>query len=349
MDKISRILCLMMIGHVMPNVPNLLAQYDGSYDDIYFHRSFSPKSEAMGRSGVAVMDNAFSLQTNSSLVGHMRGYSLSYSYSNPFYYASDGTFQFVGLTAAIGQRMAIGVSDAKLQLSDTEYNRLQTISMIFKPIRSTAISVDARRFSTRFPMTIGTQDTDAEQWYMNLNASYAKSYSVALLTNATVIGGIRVENVFNNELNIANSRIELPQIATIGISNHMNIYEREAQRFNRYVRLAVVAEYSDVLNSDYNTRVSAGSELDISGYLKGRVGYLTHNTNDLGHALNKDTIRELTYGLGIAIPVSALLGFHTNMYLECDVSRMQQPIFTKNDNPNIGMFTLISTSLKIQL
>lgn len=349
MGKILRILYMILIGHVMPNFPTLLAQYDGSYDGIYFNRSFSPKSEALGRSGVAVLDNALSLQTNSSLVGHMSGYSMSYSYSNPFYLFEDGTFQFFGLTADIGGRMAVGISDAKLQMNDSEYNRLQTISMIFKPIQSTAVSVDARRFTTRFPMTVGSQDTEAEQWYMNLNASYAKSYSVAFLTNATVIGGVRVENVLNREMNIANTRIDLPQIATIGISNSMNIYERKAQRFNRYVRLAVVAEYSDVLNSEYNTRVSAGSELDISGYIKGRVGYLTHNTNDLGHALNKDTIRELTYGLGIAIPVSALLGFHTNMYLECDVSRMQQPIFTKNDNPNIGMFTLISTSLKIQL
>jgi hypothetical protein len=349
MGKLVRILCLIIIGHVIPSFPTLLAQYDGSYDDIYFLRSFSPKSEALGRSGVAVLDNALSLQTNSSLVGHMSGYALTYGYSNPFYYATDGTFQFIGLTAGIGRRMAIGISDAKLQLNDSEYNRLQTISMIYNPMQSTAISVDARRFSTRFPMTIGTQNTDAEQWYMNLNASYVKSYSVAFLTNATVIGGIRVENVLNNELNISNSRIELPQIATLGFSNLMTVYERNEQNLIKYIQLTLIAEYSDVLNSEYNTRFSAGSELDINGYLKARVGYLSHSMDDLGNALNKDAIREPTYGLGFVIPVSTLLGLNTNIYLECDVSRMQQPIFTKSDNPDIGMFTLISTSLKIQL
>lgn len=349
MGKTLRTLCIIMIGHVVPNFPTLLAQYDGSYDDIYFLRTFSPKSEALGRSGVAVLDNALSLQTNSSLVGHMSGYSLSYSYSNPFYYASDGTFRFVGLTAEIGRGMALGVSDARLQLNDSEFNRLQTLSLIYKPIRSTAVSLDARRFTTGFPMTIGSQDTDAEQWYVNLNASYAGSYSVASLKDATVVGGIRVENVLNQELNIADSRIGLPRIVTLGISNHMNIHERKAQGLIRYVRLAVTAEYSDVLNSDYNTRISAGSELDIGGYLKGRVGYLSHNTDDLGVASNKEAIREFTYGMGIVIPVSAMMGLNTGIYLECDVSRMRQPMFTKMDNSDIGMFTSFSTSLKIQL
>jgi len=342
-----------IIGHVSPFLQTAAAQYDGSFDGIYFHRTFSPKSEALGRSGVAVLDNAFSLQTNSSLVGHMSGYSLSYSYSNPYYGAEDGTFQFVGLTADIGQRFAFGLSEAKLQRSDSDFDRIRTVSLILKPIRSTAISVDARNLSMNYtnPIGVGVQVFDSDQWYLNLNASYAATYTTPLNHDSKFVGGIRLENVFRNKLSLPNNvDIELPQVATVGFSNTMTLFKRDVHHWAKYVDVSLIAEYSDVLNSDYNTRLSAGTELDLSGYIKARVGYLSHTNNDLGFpAVNKDEIKEVTYGFGAMLPISQIAGISRDIRLQIDYARMQQPLFTNTNPFNIGEFTMWSASLKVQL
>ncbi len=341
-----------IIGHVSPILPTAAAQYDGSFDGIYFHRTFSPKSEALGRSGVAVLDNAFSLQTNSSLVGHMSGYSLSYSYSSPFYGAEDVPFQFFGLTADVGPKLAIGLSEAKLRWNDSEFFRIRTLSLIASPISSTSISVDARNFTWKevIPLGVGVQSFEADQWYLNLNASYSGSYPIPFGHGARLVGGVRVENVFKNTLSIPNAEIELPQVATVGFSNTVTLFNRPDPAWANYVDLGVIAEYSDVLNSDYNTRLSAGTELDLSGYFKARIGYLYHTNNDLGFpALNKDEIREVTYGFGAMLPISQLAGISRDIRLEIDYARMQQPLGTYRNFLNIGDFTMLSASLRVQL
>jgi hypothetical protein len=341
-----------IMAHLSPFLPTAAAQYDGSFDAIYFNRTFSPKSEALGRSGVAVLDNAFSLQTNSSLVGHMSGYSLSYSYSNPIYGAEDGTFQFFGLTADVGRNMAIGLSEANVRFDETFLNRLRTVALIFKPIPSTAVSVDARNVSMKFsnPLSVGISQFDENQWYLNMNASYSGSYPIPIGHGARIVGGVRVENVFRNTLSIPNAEIELPQVATVGFSNTVTLFKRPDDAWANYVDVSLIAEYSDVLNSDYNTRLSAGTELDLSSYFKARVGYLYHTSNDLGFpAVNKDEIREVTYGFGAMLPISQLAGISRDIRLEIDYARMQHPLGTYRNFLNIGDFTMWSASLRVEL
>lgn len=340
-----------IIGHLSPFLPTATAQYDGSFAGIYFNRTFSPKSEALGRSGVAVLDNALSLQTNSSLVGHMSGYSLSYSYSNPYYLLEDGTFQFVGLTADVSRSMAIGLSEAKLQRSDSDIDRIRTVSLIIKPIRSTAISVDARNLSMNYtnPIGVGVQTYEADQWYLNLNASYSGTYTNPLNHDSKFVGGIHLENVFGNNLSIPNNEIELPQVATVGFSNTMTVYKRPNHNWAEYVDVSVIAEYSDVLNGDYYTRMSLGSELDLSGYIKARVGYLYHTIDDYGLAVNKDEIKEMTYGFGAMLPISQISGLSRDIRLQIDYARMQQPLGSHQNFFNIGEFTMWSASLRVVL
>lgn len=340
-----------IIAHMSLCLPTATAQYDGSFDAIYFNRTFSPKSEALGRSGVAVLDDALSLQTNSSLVGHMSGYSLSYSYSNPYYFLENGTYQFFGLSAPIGQRMAIGFSEARMRWDESTLDRFRTVSFIFKPIRSTAISVDARNFSVRYEIPLGVSGPviEADQWYLSLNASYAGSYSSPISDDTKFIGGVRIENVFRNELKISNTVIELPQIVTVGFSNTMTVYQRPDQEWSRYVDVTLVAEYSDVLNSDYNSRFSVGTEMDYSGLIKARIGYFYNSTYDFGVQQNKSALSELTYGAGFVFPISKLMTLDSSIDLEIDFSRMQQPQFTKGNNSAIGAFTMLSASLRVEL
>jgi hypothetical protein len=281
----------------------------------------------------------------------MSGYSLSYSYSNPIYGAEDGTFQFFGLTADVGRNMAIGLSEANVRFDETLLNRLRTVALIFKPIPSTAVSVDARNVSMKFsnPLSVGVSQFDENQWYLNLNASYSGSYPIPFGHGARLVGGLRLENVFKNELSVPNADIELPQVATVGFSNTVTLLKRPDHAWANYVDVSLIAEYSDVLNSDYNTRLSAGTELDLSSYFKARVGYLYHTSNDFGSDFNKDEIKEVTYGFGAMLPISQLAGISRDIRLEIDYARMQQPLFTHTNPLNIGEFTMLSASLRVEL
>ncbi len=337
-----------IICHLSPFFPTATAQFD-PFGEIYFNRSFSPKSEALGRSGVAVIDNALSLQTNSSLVGHMSGYSLSYSYSNPYSRAEYGTFQFFGLTADIGQWFAIGLSEAKLRMFDEDFYRIRTVSFIANPIPSTSISVDARNFTWKkdIPYGVGIPSFEADQWYMNLNASYSKSYS-AFNRESAFVGGLRLENVFRNELSLPDVILELPQIATVGFSNTMTVFKRPDHKWAKYVDVSVIAEYSGILNSDYhNNRISTGVELDLSGYIKARVGNLYHSpSNQLMDVFyNKDR----TYGFGVMLPISQFAKLSRDIRLEIDYARLQQTMHSQSNRFNIGELAMLSASLKVEL
>jgi hypothetical protein len=211
--------------------------------------------------------------------------------------------------------------------------------------------VDARNVSMKFsnPLSVGISQFDENQWYLNLNASYSGSYPIPFGHGARIVGGLRLENVFKNELSIPNAEIELPQVATVGFSNTVTLFKRPDHAWANYVDVSLIAEYSDVLNSDYNTRLSAGTELDLSSYFKARVGYLYHTSNDFGSDFNKDEIKEVTYGFGAMLPISQLAGISRDIRLEIDYARMQQPLFTHTNPFNVGEFTILSASLRVQL
>jgi hypothetical protein len=201
------------------------------------------------------------------------------------------------------------------------------------------------------PIGVGVQVFDSDQWYLNLNASYAGTYATPLNHDSKFVGGLRLENVFSNKLSLPNNvDIELPQVATVGFSNTMTVYKRPNHNWAEYVDVSLIAEYSDVLNGDYNTRLSFGSELDLSGYIQARIGYLYHTIDDLGFSeFNKDEIREMTYGFGVMLPISQLAGLSRDIRLEIDYARLQHPLGTHQNFLNTGEFTLWSASLRVEL
>ena len=103
--KISLLLFLFCL-FTQPSV----AQYDGSFSDIFFRRAYSAQSAALGRSSVAIIDDAFSVHYNSSLLGFREGYSVSYSNSSPFYVLSDAIFNYYGAAGNIYGKFAAGIS-----------------------------------------------------------------------------------------------------------------------------------------------------------------------------------------------------------------------------------------------
>jgi hypothetical protein len=353
----TRVLVAMavIIAHHSPFLATAAAQYDGSFDEIYFQRTFSPKSEALGRTGVAVSDNALSLQTNSALIGFMDGVFLTHSHSSPFYGAPKGHHEFIGMAGIIGSKLALGMSNAAFQMEFQDIiefsTELLTLAVVAKPTDHIALSVNGRRVSAtvRNTQQVGKALYDHEQWYIDLNAAFRHSYNPRFANSAELMVGVTYQNALRNEwsppklIEDINTTIPLPVILTAGLAHGLRWGSKN------YLSLTLFGEYQNVLNSDYLERFSAGSELDFSGFLKGRVGYFTQSNDDGGLEENKDEITEMTYGFGVVLPISQLVGPSNAIRLEFDYARMQQPLFTHNNIFSVGEFTMLSATLRVEL
>ncbi len=344
-----------LIGHLILFLPSVSAQYDGSFDEIYFNRTFSPKSEALGRSGVAVLDNALSLQANSALIGFMDGVSLSYSHSGPYYAAPKGQHEFIGMAGKVGSKLALGVSKATFQFevdNTLGYStELLTLAVVAKPTNHLAFALNGRRVSAtvRNTQQVGKAMYDHEQWYVDVNAAFRHSYNPRFAERGELMAGITYQNALRNEwspprlIEGINTTIPLPVILTAGLAHGLRWGTKN------FLSLTLFGEYQNVLNSDFYERKSVGTELDLSGLLKGRIGYFTQTRDDKGFDETKDELKEMTYGFGVVLPISQLLGTSNTIRLEFDYVRMQQPVMTHVNYFDIGEFTMLSMTLKMYL
>jgi len=101
------------------------------------------------------------------------------------------------------------------------------------------------------------------------------------------------------------------------------------------------------MNYKYKTRFSLGSQFGLNDYIKLRIGYFIQNNNDFNIATNKSTISDFTYGAGANIPLSKFMNLHKKFVFSIDFTRMQQPIYTTDNQFNIGKFSTFSTSVKV--
>lgn len=83
--------------------------------------------------------------------------------------------------------------------------------------------------------------------------------------------------------------------------------------------------------------------------MKGRIGYFTQTRDDKGFDETKDELEEMAYGFGVVRPFSQLPGTSNAIRLEFDYEQMQQPVMTHVNYFDVGEFTMLSATLKINL
>jgi len=86
----------------------------GGIDDLFFYRQPSARAEAMGKGGVAMVDDPSASFYNPASLGRLRGMSISGSYGSPLPWYEDAKYIFLGGDVRIGRYGTVGISSYRI-------------------------------------------------------------------------------------------------------------------------------------------------------------------------------------------------------------------------------------------
>jgi len=351
--------CFILILFCLLSQPSL-AQYDGSFSEIFFRRVYSAQGAALGRSTVSFPDHAFSVHYNSSLLGFREGYSVSYSHSSPFYILKDANINYFGAAGTIFGPISAGVSHLDFSTGEISGDKkITTLALVYKPFKNFAVGSNIRRFH----VDLGDRTDSAgnlidevtrNQLYFDLTSSLLINYHIPNVDESSITLGLTYENPLQQGIDLPsgvgnrNIDVELPSVITIGAQNSFRWTDVGDSYLTKNITVGLVAEFREILEYEYETRISLGTQVSLNDIIVLRGGYFTHTTEDFG-ADNKSRIDDFTYGAGTNIPLSSLFQGTADITLSLDFVHMQQPLFTTDNPLDIGKFTTVSGSLVIEL
>jgi hypothetical protein len=122
---------------------------------------------------------------------------------------------------------------------------------------------------------------------------------------------------------------ELPTVFRLGSSYSASWYRRSLSGSLRVLRLLAHLEYQDILGTRLRDAFKLGGEISIGEILALRLGYYWENIDDHGSPdTNKNKLNEMTYGIGINVPVHRYTRDKIPMDLSLDIVRLDQPDYT---------------------
>ena len=348
---------LILILFVFLTIP-ATAQYDGSYEDFYFVRSVSAQSSALGRSSVALSDNAFSIYSNSSLLVFQESYVASYSFSAPFYVVEDASYKFFGIGGRIINNFFIGISHLDYDTGLSFRQGLTTLALAYQVKKSASLGINIQRFNIWYGIIF--DDTAPEvtkirssEHYLDLTSSYIVPIQLQFADEVSLLIGFTFENVFQQSIDYNKSWIsldtELPSIITFGVNNKWSWNNLSDFFLMKNISLNLLAEYQEILRYKYRTRFSLGSQLGLNDYLKLRVGYFTQNINEYIPSTNEYSLSDFTFGVGANIPLSKFINLNKKLILSIDFTTRQRPLYTNRVWRNSGTFSTVNASLKADI
>ena len=336
------------------------AQYDGSFDGLYFGRSIDAKSASLGSISRSITNRAFSVHQNAALLGFQEGYSAGYSYSSPFYNFSsfDRSLNYFGISAKPLQKFAFGISSFALKNAGMSTDRLSTLALVYQISDNLSLGSNVRQFALDLGERTDEQGNNLEssfsQWYIDFTFATRFPYQLEG-ADARFSTGLTLENIFRQVLDLTgstsgqNTQIELPSIVTVAVNNALVWESGSNFLLTENFSWNLLGEYQNVINHDFRTRFSLGTQVGFNDILFLRAGYFYETLNDLNSSENKSSLSEFTYGLGLDLPAHKITGLSREMILSVDFVRLQQPLLTKNNIFNFGNYSTISVALRIVL
>ncbi len=346
------------------------AQYNGTFNALYFGRSIDAKTAALGSINTAVLNNAFVIHQNSSLLSFQEGYSIGYSHSSPYYLAEDSEFNYFGLSAKPFKHFAFGISRFTYE-NDFNTLKLSTIAVAYTFNRNYSIGINFRNLKWQYkrrivcfgigfiPCPPTNYEGEFGQWYLDFTTS-ARFHYPFLDEQATFIAGLTFENVFQQTMDVKlfgqQSKIELPTIITFGFNNQF-VWNAGNNFLNEHISLSILGEYQVITNYDYRTRFSLGTQFGLNNILFLRAGYFHETLRTISVTPNifydnsdsRASLSEFTYGIGANIPVSKAFNIEQKIILSIDYTQMPQPRYPDSEIYDAGNFSTVSFSLRVVL
>ena len=312
------------------------------FDMLYVDRQPSTKIESMGRCGVAVPDEIFSVFYNPALISTINGLTVSSSMVSPYSFWDDSKFSFIGIGYTFKKKLSFGFSvynytsrtfavtdtlgtflgdltpngnDYKLTLSLSPH-RAFSIGISGKYVLSNFLdNTDYFKVEEGYDMNIGIHQIVAV--IRNRNFRQRTSIGISFLNLFSAdIGDYNLPRMMNTGVNFS----FIPKIGTI------------IPQINT-VLLTFTGEYQKIWDSDYHTGMKFGSELLIVEMVSLRYGYYW-----------EEVIEEFTYGFGFSIPLYKFYKGKIPLNIKFDYANMKYP---ESDDRDMNYNNINSYALSV--
>ncbi len=314
--------------------------------EYFFGRMPSAQIEAMGGADVAVGGSGPSLFFNPAGIGLVANQEVTLNISAPFYALVNSNYTFLSYVRRVNDRLVGAVSVNRFSMGESSFT--VDIAGGDYPVETPVINNFAATgaFSVTGAVQAGVNlnvfrwklfdDVSASSAFLgDVGATWTKELASSSNTPATLRVGASVTNLTFSSITFsaadgAEASAEFPAVARVGVSYavHREVSVRGAG--DMPVALLATFEVQDVLNNEFRTGVRFGVEGRFYEVLSIRLGAFTHKLDDFDVANNKSTLSDITYGFGIAIPVSRFTGGKLPADVHVDYVSLKQPPYVES-------------------
>ena len=334
--------------------------YNGAFNELYLRRQPSPRSEAMGRTGVTNTTGDFASFYNPALSSLNSGITFNVSYSSPYYrtysnsfgYIDSSSFNYIGIAYTNPKIGSIGFS--------RDFWTLGT-DIIFTDKTGNETGEERGPF-TQSIYKLNYSKEIIKNLYAGLNIGFHHFESPGLKANNPITLDIGIlknfelatTNKFKHNLqlgiaayNITNSKFTLtypstyippisgeykdplPVIVRAGGSYNLKLKGGGLIPNGNLIESTTILEFQSVVNEGYDKIIKFGEEVLISEIFAIRFGYFTQklDTYNDPYGYNAKEQHQFTYGAGLNIPLDIIFGMKKPLMLKFDYVNMTPPSF----------------------
>ena len=335
------------------------AQYQFRFQQEYFFGNLpNARTEAMGRANAALGGSVSSLFFNPAGIGNIEEQEVALSTSAPFYALRESDYYFAGyarrlpkkLVAAVSfNQLAIGPTNFSTNIGGTNYpvDKPTSTNLAFtlaaEPLAGLHVGVNANVFRMKYFDDVPRANT------LQLDAGLLYRLALAEGENSRqhLQFGASVNNFSGASIDFAGPGGEeetndLPTVARVGVAYLLATDITLPGAGTGDLDLTFTAEYQNVLNNDFRTGINIGAEAAFWKVFALRIGYLSHNIDDLGNPENEDRLADFTYGFGFIVPLVELTNETLPFNLHFDYVSLKAPSYNSGGArlPNMRTYGL---------
>lgn len=300
---------------ILPTIT--FGQYEyGFLQETYFGRQPSARAEAMGKGYCAIDGDLTSIFFNPAGISSINGFEIDGSFSSPCYLAPDAKYSFVSLGYKINNYLTIGLSRNKFILGKdiittdvngnsygpyTPYNSNSILTLSSEPVKNLFFGLNTNYF-TWHPL-----DKSATAIYFDFGVIKKFQFAQNKTIKHSINIGASITNLNYSKLTLNTYIGNLPVITRYG-ANYQFTFDRHLLIDTlKTLGLLLQGEYKVLLNSQYNSGIHVGCEINVLEIISFRLGYYKEKEYDFNiPTYNNNEISAFTYGVGIQIPLYKL-------------------------------------------
>ena len=328
-------------------------RYQGVFPELFFGRQPSARSEAMGRSQVAVGGEVSSAYYNPAALASLQNPTVGGALASPYYFDEDARYDFYGAALPLGRFGVISLSRFFFDRSPPDITLGDAVVDVRDEMSLFSLGyalhlgrwVDLGINVNFFRRLVRTDDSEWDNRGWPVDVGLFKAYPRS--GDATFRWGASLGNVNRAGIGFPKGQDALPSVLRLGVSYGRIFREGAGESSVSLLSLLTTLEYQNVLNGDKRTAWRAGLEAVIWEVLALRAGYYSESLdmNDEPDVSNR--LSAFTYGAGLRIPVQALFGELPDWAFRFDYTYLPQPDVVA-DGYAWPRFTTVGFSLEIR-